>query len=660
MPPVHHQAAHAPRSHPSINRRIISLFAIGLSVGFNAALTDAQKPGATAQAPSQPPQSGISSAGTFAPVYDAEKRPITAGGFVDKDKGTVVFVDATKAAGLSNWKHVMGTLDKKYILETDGSGVGLIDYDNDGWLDIYIVNGSTYDALSGKKTPPHAALFHNNHDGTFTDVAARAGVTNDRWGFGVAIGDFDNDGWPDIFVANFGKNRLYHNNHNGTFTDVAEKAGVTLGNWSDGATFGDYDGDGRLDLFVSGYLHYDVMHQATATDGTVPFAFCQLHGAPVMCGPNGLKGEPDHLFHNNGDGTFTDVSLKAGVSDPGAFYGFTAIFVDVNNDGKVDLLVANDSEPNYLYINKGDGTFEDQSYVSGFAFNKDGREIASMGLAVGDYMNNGLVDLLVTDFSDDFKALYRNDGEASFTDVADQAGITQMAIPFVGWGDGFVDYDNDGWKDIMMINGHVYPQVDQHDWGTTFAERPLLFHNNQNGKFEYVQPVRGSGLATLTSGRGAAFGDLFNNGKIDVVINPIDGPPVLLKNVNPDRHHWVELKLVGGSDAATGRKSPRDAVGSTVYLNANRIRQREDVMSGGSYISSNDQRPHFGLGDATDAGTAEIHWPSGAVETVKLPAEDRIFTVTEGKGITAVMCAKQPCLAKAMPRAARPVAKTKP
>jgi hypothetical protein len=639
-------------------------------VAFRAPLIGAQQP--ATQPAQKPPQSnlgGHSTAGTFAPVYDEEKRPITAGGFVGKDKGTVVFEDATKASGLSKWLHVMGTPDKKYILETDGSGVGLIDYDNDGWLDIYFVNGSTYDALTGKKTPPHAALFHNNHDGTFTDVAAKAGVTNDRWGFGVAIGDFDNDGWPDIFVANFGKNRLYHNNHNGTFTDVAEKAGVTLGNWSDGATWGDYDGDGRLDLFVSGYVHYDVNHQPTATNGGVPFAFCQLHQTPVMCGPHGLQGEPDHLFHNNGDGTFTDVSVKAGVSDPGAFYGFTAIFVDVNNDGKVDLLVANDSEPNYLYINKGDGTFQDQSYISGFAFNNDGREIASMGLAVGDYMNNGLVDLLVTDFSDDYKALYHNDGvpygqsvpkeeandgEVGFADVGNQAGIAQMAIPFVGWGAGFLDYDNDGWKDIMMVNGHVYPQVDKHDWGTTFAERVLLYHNSRNGKFEYVPPVKGSGLATLTSGRGAAFGDLFNNGKIDVVINPIDGPPVLLKNVNPDHHHWVELKLIGGE------KSPRDAVGATVYLSANGTRQREDIMSGGSYISSNDQRPHFGLGDALDAGTAEIHWPSGAVEKVKLPAEDRIFTITEGKGITGVLCARQPCLTRPAPKKPQPAQQGEP
>ena len=623
------------------------VFALALFLGGSASHVLAQQSSPPVQ---QPPPSnpkaqqpsgmgGISSAGTFAPVYDAQKRPITAGGFVDS--GPVVFEDASKASGLSKWRHVMGTQQKKYILETDGSGVGLIDYDNDGWLDIYLVNGSTYDALSGKKSAPHAALFHNNHDGTFTDVASKAGVTNDRWGFGVAIADYDNDGWPDIFVCNFGKNRLYHNNHNGTFTDVAEKAGVTLGNWSDGATWGDYDGDGRLDLFVSGYVHYDVAHQPTATDGSVALAFCQLHGVPVMCGPHGLKGEPDHLFHNNGDGTFTDVSVKAGVSDPGAYYGFTAIFVDVNNDGKVDLLVANDSEPNYLYINKGDGTFEDQSYVSGFALNKDGREIASMGLAAGDYTNDGLVDFLITDFSDDFKALYHNDGEASFTDVGDQAGITQMAVPFVGWGAGFPDYDNDGWKDIMMINGHVYPEVDQHDWGTTFNERSLLFHNLGNGKFAYVTPVKGSGLATLTSGRGAAFGDLFNNGKIDVVISPIDGPPVLLKNVNPDHHHWVELKLIGGP------KSPRDAVGTTVYLNANGMRQRDDVMSGGSYISSNDQRPHFGLGDATDAGTAEIQWPSGAKESIKIPAVDRIYTIREGAGIVDAPCAGKRCGAAA-------------
>jgi enediyne biosynthesis protein E4 len=269
-----------------------------------------------------------------------------------------------------------------------------------------------------------------------------------------------------------------------------------------------------------------------------------------------------------------------------------------------------------------------------------------MGLGVGDYDNDGLVDLVATDFSDDYKTLYHNDGEASFTELGSQAGIAQVPVPFVGWGVGFPDFDNDGWKDIMMINGHVYPQVDEHNWGTTFAQRPLLFRNLRSGKFEYVPAVKGSGLATLTSGRGAAFGDLFNNGKIDVVISPIDGPPVLLKNVDPDTHHWVELKLIGGINSTNGKTSPRDAIGATVYLTANNIRQREDVMSGGSYISSNDQRPHFGLGDATDPPTAEIHWPSGTVERIKLPAIDRIFTITEGKGITSVLCEKQPCTSK--------------
>ena len=588
---------------------------------------------ALAQQPSG--MGGSASGAPSKPVHDAQNRPITAGGFVSS--GSIVFKDVSKSSGLASWRHVMGTPQKKYILETDGSGVGLIDYDNDGWLDIYLVNGSTYDALDGKTTPPHAALFHNNHDGTFTDVAEQAGVTNDRWGFGVAIADYDNDGWPDIFVANYGKNRLYHNNHDGTFTDVGEKAGITLGNWSDGVAWGDYDGDGKLDLFVTGYLHYDAHNQPSFGDPAVPDAFCQLRGMAVMCGPRGLKGEPDHLFHNNGDGTFTDVSVKAGVSDPGGYYGFTAIFADMENNGRQDLLVANDSTPNYLYHNKGDGTFEDDSYISGFAVNKDGREIASMGLAVGDYRNNGLLDILVTDFSDDYKVLYRNDGDLNFSDVSDEVGIASLPIPFLGWGAGLFDYDNDGWKDIFMLNGHVYPQVDQHDWGTSYAQRTLLYRNLQGQKFEYIPPVKGSGLAVVTPGRGAAFGDLFNDGKIDAVISPVDGPAVLLRNVNPDHHHWVELKLVGGA------KSPRDAVGATVYLTANGMRQREDILSGGSFISSNDQRAHFGLGDAKDAGTAEIHWPSGAQETVKIPAVDRIYTITEGKGITGALCTGQPC-----------------
>ncbi len=578
-----------------------------------------------AKAEPQSAGGGVATAGTYAPVLDAEKRPITAGGYVDS--GPVIFKNIAVQAGLAQWKHVIGTPQKRYIIEANGSGVGLIDYDNDGWLDIYIVNGSTYDALTGKTTPPHAALFHNNHDGTFTDVAAKAGVTNDRWGIGVAIADFDNDGWPDIYVTNFGKNRLYHNNHDGTFTDVAEKAGVTLGNWSSGATWGDYDGDGQLDLFVPGYVHYDVAHPPDPGSAGNALQSCAFRGVDVMCGPRGLQGESDHLFHNNGNGTFTDVSAKAGVSDPNAYYGLTALFVDVNNDGKLDLLVADDSTPNYLYINKGDGTFEDDSYTSGYALNEMGRETASMGIGVGDYRNNGLLDIYNTTFSDDYNPLYRNDGDANFTDVSYPMGIADVTIPFLGWGTGFLDFNNDGWKDIFVANGHVYPQVDQNNWGTTFAQRPLLFRNEMGMKFTVMPAVKGTALAETYVGRGAAFGDLFNNGKIDVVINQLDGPPALLRNVSDDHNHWVGMQLIG-----TG-KSPRDAVGTTVYLTAGGIRQREDVLSGGSFASSNDQRVHFGLAQNTKIDAIEIHWPDGQKETVTLPATDRYFTVEEGKGV---------------------------
>jgi hypothetical protein len=352
-----------------------------------------------------------------------------------------------------------------------------------------------------------------------------------------------------------------------------------------------------------------------------------------MCGPRGLQGEHDHLFHNNGDGTFTDVSEKAGVSDPYGYYGLGVLFVDVNGDGKPDLVVANDSTPNYLYINKGDGTFDDQSYLSGFAVNGDGREVSNMGIAAGDYENNGHLDLAITDFSDDYNLVFNNDGEGNFTDVSYRVGVAVPTLPFVGFGDGFLDYDNDGWKDLLFVNGHVYPAVDEHpDWGMSYAQRPLLFHNKGNRKFELVPAAEGTGLAEVSVGRGAAFGDLFNDGKIDVVINNLDGVPVLLRNVNPDHHHWVELKLIGGP------RVPRDAVGATVYLNAGGMRQRGDVLSGGSYLSSNDMRVHFGLGDQNLVDAVEIHWPGGAVEKLKLPSVDRIFTVEQGKGVTGELC----------------------
>lgn len=568
--------------------------------------------------------SGVNTGGAHPLVLDSQHRPMTAGGFVKS--GPIVFQDVAGKAGLATWHHQMGTPQKAYILESIGSGVALLDFDNDGWLDIYLVNGSTVEAQSGKAPAPHAALFHNNHDGTFTDVSAKAGVANDRWGFGAVVGDFDNDGWPDLYVSNFGKNRLYRNNHDGTFTDVAEKAGVALGNWSTGATWGDFDGDGRLDLFVPGYVHWDLANQPVQGDKGVSFSFCTFRGVNVMCGPHGLKGEPDHLFHNNGDGTFHDVSQLAGVADSHAYYGLASLFVDVNGDGKPDLLVADDSTPNYLYLNKGDGTFEDVSFASGYALNESGRETASMGIAEGDYTHNGRLDLYNTTFSDDYKPLYRNDGDANFTDISYEAGIAEPTVPFLGWGTAFFDYDNDGWLDLFTANGHIYPIVDEQAWGTTFKQRPLLLHNTK-GKLEFIPPVEDTGLAKLATGRGMAYGDLFNDGRIDVVINNLDATPTLLRNVTQDSNHWIAFKLVGGS------KSPRDAVGATVYVTANGFRQRADIIAGGSFASSPDQRPHFGLGASTKVDKIEVHWPSGLVEDVPPPtAVDAFYVLTEGQG----------------------------
>jgi hypothetical protein len=566
--------------------------------------------------------------------FDAQNRPITAGGYINT--GPVLFENVAGQAGLTTWTNTTGSVEKQIIIDAKGSGVCLLDYDNDGWLDIFLVNGSTFDALSGKTRMTRAALFRNNHDGTFTDVTVKAHVTNERWGLGCAVGDYNNDGWPDLYVTNLGKNRLYHNNRDGTFTDVADGAGVALDDRAGnivtdhtGATFGDYDGDGLLDLFVAGYIRYDFDNPPVFGNKSVHASSCQYRGVKTMCGPRGLQGAADHLFHNNGDGTFTDVSKKAGVSDPNGFYGLGALFVDVNGDGRPDIVVANDSTPNYLYINKGNGTFDDQSYASGYAFNGEGREVSNMGIAAGDYENNGHMDLVNTTFSDDYDVIFRNKGDAVFEDVSVRAGIAEPTMPFVGFGDGFLDYDNDGWKDLMFVNGHVYPQADQHsNWGMSYAQRPLLFRNLRNGKFAMVPAVEGSGLAATCVGRGAAFGDLFNNGKIDVVINCLDGVPLLLKNVSPDHNHWVDLKLVGSA------KSPKDAVGATVFLTAKGVRQRGDVLSGGSYLSSSDTRVHFGLGDARRIDELEIHWPSGRVEKISLFAVDDIFTIEEGRGIT--------------------------
>jgi hypothetical protein len=561
--------------------------------------------------------------GVYPPVKDAKNRPITAGGFVDG--APMVFADVTKLAGLDKFHQVSGGSEKNTILEVPGSGVALLDYDNDGWLDIYLLNGSTFEALSGREKPPRAMLLHNNHDGTFTDVTDKAGVANERWGFGVAVADYDNDGWPDVYVSNFGKNRLYHNNHDGTFTDVAEKAGVALGGWSTGPTWGDYDHDGRLDLFVPGYIEFNPADPPIAGHRPIPPGACKFRGVDVFCGPIGLIGESDHLFHNNGDGTFTDVSVKAGVSDPNGSYGFASLFVDVDDDGWPDLVVANDSVPNFLYRNRHDGTFEDMGYLSGFAVDGEGRAHASMGIAAGDYNRDGRLDLYISAFSDDYNILFRNDGAAGFTDATRKAGIANPTIPFLGWGVGFLDFDNDGLLDLFVANGHVYPVADKKDWGTTWAQRPLLFRNLDGAKFEEVPAATGSGLAEVFSARGAAFGDIFNDGKMDVVLNNIDSSPVLLRNVVKNSNHWLALKLVGGP------KGPRDAVGAKLFLTAGGVRQRADVVSGGSYGSSSDPRVHFGLGAASKVDKLEIDWPSGLHQLLNVPRVDAFFRIVEGQ-----------------------------
>ena len=591
-----------------------TVFAVVAAVFVFAALAACQ------EAPKPPDRQsqggmGVATGAPHAAVKDALSRPITAGGFVDG--APVVFANITKLAGLDKFQHRAGTPAKETILETMGSGVALLDYDNDGWLDIYLLNGSTVGAQKGQEPAPRAMLLHNNHDGTFTDVTGKAGVANERWGFGVAVADYDNDGWPDIYVANFGKNRLYHNNHDGTFTDVAEKAGVVLGGWSAGPTWGDYDHDGLLDLFVPGYVKFDVNNPPISGRGKIPANFCQFRGVNVMCGPRGLPGEPDHLFHNNGDGTFTDVSAKAGVADKQGLFGLAAVFVDVDDDGWVDLAVANDSTTNYLYRNKHDGTFEDISYASGFALSDDGREQASMGLGVGDYNRDGKVDLFVTTFSDDYKTLFRNDGGGNFTDISYKAGLANPTIPFLSWGTAFIDFDNDGLLDIFIASGHVYPQVDQQDWGTTWAERPQLFRNLDGVKFQEVPPATGSGLAAVVPARGAAFGDLFNDGHVDVILNCIDSPPLLLRNVVQNANHWLGLKLTGGG------KSPRDAIGAKIFVAAGGVRQRADVYSGASYGSSSDPRVHFGLGAATSIESLEIDWPDGIKQMVDVAALNR-------------------------------------
>jgi hypothetical protein len=552
-------------------------------------------------------------------------------GIVDP-KAPVVFEDITSRTTLALFKHRSGGAAKDYILEAPSGGVAIFDFDSDGRPDIYLLNGSSFEALQGKEKPPRAALYRNLGNWKFDDVTDAAGVANERWGFGVAVADYNNDGHPDMYLSNYGVSRLYRNNGNGTFTDIAEKAGLARKGWSTGATWGDYDGDGRLDLFVPGYVEFnpdDPRHSAGRKGGSGAGGItCRYRGVPVFCGPRGLKGEGDSLYRQKGDGTFEDVSDKAGVSDSQKYYGMASAFVDANSDGLPDLIVTNDSTPNYLYLNKGDGTFEDVSYASGLALNEDGQEQASMGLAVGDYDNDGLVDFYITNFSDESNTLYHNDGEGTFRDVTFQAGQGEATLPFLGWGTDFLDFDNDGWKDLMVANGHVYPEVDEQKWGTSYAQQILLFRNLRNGKFERVAAAPESGLAIAISGRGLATGDLDGDGLLDAVINNMDSRPTVLRNATKSAAHWLQLRLVGD----VTRKSPRDATGAVVWVTTGKLRQRVDAVSGAGYASQSDRSLHFGLGQAQRIDQLEIIWPGKIKETLHVTQVDKVLTIIQGKG----------------------------
>jgi enediyne biosynthesis protein E4 len=560
-------------------------------------------------------------------------------GVVDA-KAPAIFEDVTSRTSLKNFLQVGGDKAKNYILESTSGGVAILDYDNDGNPDVFLLNGGTIDAFKGKEKMPRSALYRNLGNWKFEDVTAKAGVANERWGMAVTVGDVNNDGYPDIFISNYGAARLFKNNGNGTFTDIADKVGLNIDGWNTGATFGDYDRDGRLDLFVPAYVDFDIAKlpispMDVGKDGNSARNFCQFRGQPVMCGPRGLPGAPDRLFRQKPDGTFEDASAKAGVVDAGKYYGFSSVFVDVNNDGYLDLLVINDSTPKQLYLNKRDGTFEEVGYPSGIALNENGREQAGMGVAVGDYNNDDLVDFYITNFSDDSNTLYKNDGDANFTDSTYQAGLGEPTIPFLGWGTSFLDFDNDGWKDILIANGHVYPQVDKFQWGTSYAQQMKLFRNlgpdakKKHVVFDRVPAAPKSGLALALSARGLALSDLDGDGKIDAVVNNLDSAPTVLKNVFSQTNHWLNLKLIGD----VSRNTPKDAIGSKVFVTIGGLRQRFDIVSGASYASHSDMRIHIGLGVAKKVDKLEILWSNGEAETVAIPAIDRSITIRQGVGV---------------------------
>jgi enediyne biosynthesis protein E4 len=538
------------------------------------------------------------------------------------------FIDIGRESGL-NAKTIFGGEHKnKYLLETTGCGVAFYDYDNDGWLDIFLVNGTRLEGFPAGGEPT-SHLFKNNRDGTFTDVTAKAGVAHSGWGQGVCVGDYDNDGWDDLFVTYFGKNVLYHNNSEGTFTDVSQKAGVAgkATRWNTGCAFVDYDRDGRLDLFVANYIDLDLATAPVPESGP-----CLYKSVMVACGPPGLQGGKNILYHNNGDGTFTDISEASGILSANGTYGLGVLTADFDNDGWPDIYVANDSTASALYQNKKNGKFQDIAIEAGCALSPDGKPQAGMGVSAADYDLDGNLDIVKTNFAGDTPSLYHNSGGASFEDTTFTAGLGAHT-QFLGWGCGFFDMDNDGWADILICNGHVYPEVEQLKTEAGYAQRKLLYQNLHNGHFADVSFQAGPGISEPSPSRGAAFGDFDNDGDIDVVVNTVNDYPQLLRCDLKLDHNWIKIRTIG-------TKSNRSGIGARLMCvthlpgETKPHQQIDEVRSGGGYFSQNDLRVHFGLGKAEKVDVLEILWPSGQVDTLKDIKANQLIHVKEGAGIS--------------------------
>jgi hypothetical protein len=536
----------------------------------------------------------------------------------------VQFVDVAQQAGLKI-PNVWGGVDhKRSIIEAKGSGLAFFDYDHDGWLDIYLTNGNRLDAHWPAGKAPISHLYKNNRDGTFSDVTEKSGLGVTGWQTGVCIGDYDNDGWDDLFCTFWGHNVLFHNNGNGTFTDVTRKAGLYHEQirWGAGCSFLDYDRDGHLDLFVCNYIKLDPAKIPAADDAH----YCQWKGIPIMCGPRGLPGDTNILYHNNGDGTFTDVSEKAGILKPGPRYSITSVSYDFDNDGWPDIYVAVDSQPSILFQNNHDGTFTDVAVMAGCAYSDGGHEQAGMGVAVADYDCDGWFDIFKTNFADDTCNLYHNNGDGTFTDVTFASGVA-VNNRYVAWGCGFIDFDNDGWQDILQVNGHVYPEIDNYHLDQTFKNPRLVYKNLGNGRFQDVSSEMGPGIIEHFSSRGAAFGDYDNDGDVDALILNMNELPSLLRNDGGNKQNWIKIKLVGG-------KCNRTAIGARVRVITGKHIQMDEVSSGTSVMSQSDLRLHFGLGKVETVDAVEVKWPTTQkVERFIQVKANQILTIREGDGI---------------------------